>query len=748
LADSEVEAHKIGDEVEPAFDPGPGHEQPARETPGGPGSRNPRDVYSPPLVIVCKLPEAALQFLHLHRARPLLRAEDPGGVFEVDPDVASDNDLGVVDPSCLVDCFECTEAAVCHCGPTNPDDDPGGSGRDGGGDELSRSARGRSYRVVALGSAGDDQAGRKGGLHDRQVPDQAPVGLHRRSAGPRHRRSSQLPAQDGEHVEKAIATVGQWAPVGVPPVLGGGGGHRPRDLRGRGGPFEGVGGHQQAAGSRGPGTGSCGHQGTIFARGRSKTGAWVGGRVSVALGMVVGVGLADLVVVSNRGPLTFRLGDEGKPEYSGPAGGLAGTLREVFEGKKATWVSCAMGEADRAAASSGLMADPELDLVMVDPDPETYKMAYQVVANATLWFAHHHLFDAPRRPKMDFRFRQAWDGYREVNGLFADAIDLSAEQGAAVLVQDYHLTLVPGILAERRPDLKLVHFTHTPFADPDILRMLPTDVASEMLAAMAGARACGFHTGRWEAGFLECCSSFGIAPPRTFYSGLSPDADRLRARAAKDQVSKAGNRLQGLVGDRACVVKVDRVEPSKNLLRAIWAFEELLETRPKWRNRAVLMLLAYSSRQELPEYLAYSTEVELAARMLNERWAQGDWTPVILEIADDPSRSMAALGLYDVLLINPVRDGMNLVAKEGPILNEKSGVLALSTEAGAHEELAGPAVSLNPFDVTETAGAIAAGLEMPADERRARATELRSRSTARTPEDWLSDQLKAAAGGR
>jgi len=470
-----------------------------------------------------------------------------------------------------------------------------------------------------------------------------------------------------------------------------------------------------------------------------------GPRSATTLGMVVGVGLADLVVVSNRGPLTFRLGDDGEPAYTGPAGGLAGTLREVFEGGKATWVSCAMSDADRAAAAAGLMTDPELDLVMVDPDPAVYKMAYQVVSNSTLWFAHHHLFDAPRRPKMDTRFREAWDGYRDVNRLFADAIEASAEQGAVVLVQDYHLTLVPGILAERRPDLKQVHFTHTPFADPNMLRMLPRDVAAEMLGSMAGARACGFHTERWAAGYRACCSDFGIAVPRTFSSGLSPDASRLEARAASDGVTRAAERLEGLIGDRMSVVKVDRVEPSKNLLRSIWAFEELLELRPKWRNRAVLLLLAYSSRQELPEYLAYSTEVELAARMLNERWAEGDWTPVVLEIADDPSRSLAALGLYDVLLINPVRDGMNLVAKEGPILNSRSGVLALSTEAGAHEELAGPAVSLNPFDVSETAAAIEAGLEMQPDEREQRAVELKRRATARTPEDWLSDQISAAS---
>jgi trehalose 6-phosphate synthase len=390
------------------------------------------------------------------------------------------------------------------------------------------------------------------------------------------------------------------------------------------------------------------------------------------------------------------------------------------------------------------MAVPGIELVSVEPDPATYQMAYRVVSNSTLWFAHHHLFDAPRRPKIDGRFLAAWAAYREVNREFAETIDSRSEHGAVVLVQDYHLTLVPGMLASARPDLRVVHFTHTPFADANLLRVLPTAVAKELLEGMAGSVACGFHTQRWESGFRACCSSFGVEAPETFISPLAPDPGPLVERASEEVVKEAGRRLSALIGDRLSVVKVDRVEPSKNILRAIWAFEELLRTHPEWRRRVVMLLLAYSSRQDLPEYLAYATEVELAVRTLNATWADEDWTPVFLEIADDPARSIAALGLYDVLLINPLRDGMNLVAKEGPILNEKNGVLALSTEAGAFEELAGPALALNPFDLTETAAAMAAGLAMSDSERAYRSGELRRLSQLRKPADWLRDQLAAA----
>jgi trehalose 6-phosphate synthase len=405
-----------------------------------------------------------------------------------------------------------------------------------------------------------------------------------------------------------------------------------------------------------------------------------------------------------------------------------------------------MSDADRMAAEVGLMTERGLGLVMVEADSETYQMAYNVVSNATLWFAHHHLFDAPRRPKMDRRFAEAWDAYRDLNRLFADSVSGAAADSAVVLVQDYHLTLVPGMLAKTRPDLSVVHFSHTPFADPAVMRMLPTAVVKELLEGMAGSRSCGFHSGRWQSAFVACCKDAGVAVPATFVSPLAPEPSQLAERIGAPGVASAAKRLSDLVGDCTAIVKVDRVEPSKNLLRGFWAMDELLRIRPDLRGRVILLALAYASRQDLPEYLAYGTEVELAAKRVNETWATEDWSPVVLEVADDPDRSLAALTMYDVLLINPLRDGLNLVAKEGPIVNTKDGVLLLSREAGAFDELAGPAIGLNPFDVSETASVLAQALDMPAQERGDRAVELKALATKRAPADWLTDQLSAAAG--
>ncbi len=460
--------------------------------------------------------------------------------------------------------------------------------------------------------------------------------------------------------------------------------------------------------------------------------------------------MADVVVVSNRGPLSFRMeGDE--PVPAGTAGGLAGTLYRLLVGTGATWVASAMGEADRRAAAAGLMAVGGLRVVTLEPEPDVYRMAYDVVSNASLWFAHHHLFDLPRRPRPDRRWTEAWDAYRTFNRQFADQVAAEAPEGAAVLVQDYHLSLLGSMLAGSRPDLRTVHFSHTPFADPNMLRCLPDRAVGELLSGMAGFGACGFHTARWEAAFRAAFADPTLAalagtdtPPLTFVVPLGPSPDVLADQAASPAVAAARQRLDRELGDRKVVVRVDRVELSKNLLRGLWAFEELLEVHPRWRGEVTMLALAYPSRQGLAEYLAYRAEVEHTVDRINGAWGGGDWTPVVLDVADDLDRSMAALTRYDVLLVNPVRDGLNLVAKEGPLVNTTAGVVVLSREAGAWEELSGAAVGVNPFDVGGTAEALVQALEMDADERARRAGSLRSTVRAQTAADWLHRQLEVA----
>ncbi len=461
--------------------------------------------------------------------------------------------------------------------------------------------------------------------------------------------------------------------------------------------------------------------------------------------------LADTVLVSNRGPLAFRL-EDGHPVAANSGGGLAGSIRPIVAGTGATWVACALGEADRAAAAAGMMQDDGFGVELVDPDPDMYRMAYNVISNATLWFCHHHLFDSARRPRGDHRWMEAWEAYRGLNDLFAQTVAKVAPEGGRVLVQDYHLALMGSTLARLRPDLRTAHFSHTPFADPSVLRMLPTAVGTELLTAMAGFGACGFHTERWATAYRQGLALLLPDEDRsaqaglTFVSPLSTDPDRLRASAAEPSVAVALSRIEEQIGgdDRQVIVRVDRMELSKNLLRGFWAFEELLERQPQRRERVVFVALAYPTRQGLPEYLAYQNEVDSTVARINQRWGTPGWTPIVLGVEDDYQRSLAALSRYDVLLVNPVRDGLNLVAKEGPLINTRHGVLALSREAGAYDELGPATLEINPFDVSGTAAVLAEALDMDEGQRATRSGELRKMIVARRPVDWLNDQLDAA----
>ncbi len=451
-----------------------------------------------------------------------------------------------------------------------------------------------------------------------------------------------------------------------------------------------------------------------------------------------------VVIVSNRGPLSFSLGADGDLVAKRGAGGLVSGLAPLVTDTDAVWIAAAISDGDREAASRGVVDAEGFRVRLLSIDPDVYRAAYDVVCNATLWFLHHNLYELARRPRFDTRFREAWESYREVNRAFADVIAESAPEGAAVLVQDYHLALVALFLADRRPDLRLVHFSHTPFANPDSWRVLPLDLGRELLAGMAAHHACGFHSPRWADCFTACCAEQLGEEPTTFVAPLAPDAADIGRVAAGDACATALAELDATVGDRALLVRVDRIELSKNILRGFQAFDDLLERYPEWRERVVFGAFVYPSREGLPEYLAYRQEVEATVRRINERWATPGWTPILFDPSDDFPRSVAALRRADVFLINPIRDGLNLVAEEGPLVNERDAILLLSPEAGVWDQLVGAARPVHPYDISGTADALVAALTATPEERAIEAGELRRRAAARTPEDWLADQLAAA----
>ena len=333
----------------------------------------------------------------------------------------------------------------------------------------------------------------------------------------------------------------------------------------------------------------------------------------------------------------------------------------------------------------------------------------------------------------------------EVNRAFAEAVVHRAPDGDVVLVQDYHLTLVPGLVVDARPDLRVGFFTDTPFCGPNSIRVLPTDVAEALLRSMAQVP-CGFHTERWARAYLASAREV-LGPdvqPRAYAASLGPDPAELAEVAASPGAGAALAELDAVVRDRRMILRIDRVEPSKNIVRGFLAYDRLLEARPGLRGRVVFLASVYPSRQDLDEYARYTAEINEVVARVNDRWGTRDWHPVILDDSDHFPTSLAVLRRSDVLLVNPLRDGLNLVAKEGPACNRRDGVLCLSTEAGAYEELRDAAVTVHPYDIEQTAGALDDALTLPLDERATRASHLRRLATARTPADWLGDLVRHA----
>jgi trehalose 6-phosphate synthase len=472
------------------------------------------------------------------------------------------------------------------------------------------------------------------------------------------------------------------------------------------------------------------------------------------------MGTAPLIVASNRGPLSIVAVDDGDDEVRRGGGGLVSGMQAALSAASdAVWICAALNDRERALArrsTSGRLSElpvvadalgGDFDVRMLPIDALTFRQAYNGISNSTLWFVLHMLYEPARSPIFDQAWRRQWAGYVRYNLAFADAIAAEAADGATVMVQDYHLLLTPRMLRTLRPDVRIGHFTHTPWVPPEYFRMLPDDVVQELLEGLLGAHLIGFHTARWAQQFADCCAELlGRRPGgRLDVFPLSPDADEMDERAHERDVNRALRGLRDTVGDRQVIGRVDRTELSKNVLRGLLAYRELLRTRREWHDRVVHVVNNYPSREDLPEYREYTAAVERLAREIDDEFSTDDWTPLVLEIGDDYPGSLATMRRSDVLFVNSVRDGMNLVVLEGLVLSERDPAVVLSRDAGAADTLGDDTIVINPFDVSQTAGALHEALAMPEHERRDRARRLRKKAVALPPVPWFQAQLDALA---
>jgi trehalose 6-phosphate synthase len=429
-----------------------------------------------------------------------------------------------------------------------------------------------------------------------------------------------------------------------------------------------------------------------------------------------------------------------------------------------TWVASAMSQEDRAVAAErgGSFVEETSDgaayrLRLVTHDQAAYDRFYNVVANPTLWFLQHYLWGLGTAPDFDATLHEAWsDGYVPVNEAFARATleELDREPDAAVLFQDYHLYLAPRLVREARPDVVTSHFVHIPWPEPDYWHALPKEVRVAVHEGLLANDVVGFHTDRWRQAFLRSAE-------RLLGAGVDGGQGTVEHRGRTTRVvarpigvdpqefDRLGDEPAVLEREAALVerrpeqlvLRVDRTDPSKNVVRGFRAFSLLLERHPELHGRVGMIALLAPSRQDIPEYAEYTNEVEAAAREVNARFGREGWQPVDLAIADDFFRSVAGYKQFDVLLVNPVFDGLNLVAKEAFLVNGRDGALVLSENAGVHEELGEWALTVNPLDIVGQAEALHEALTLEPAERRRRADAIRAHVRAHDIREWIDAQL-------
>ncbi len=480
---------------------------------------------------------------------------------------------------------------------------------------------------------------------------------------------------------------------------------------------------------------------------------------------------SPLIIVSNRGPLQFDRDESGQRTVRRGGGGLVTALSGLVSHRDALWIASAMTDEDVAASEeAGGPIEQELDGIeyrvrLVGSDPEAYDRFYNVIANPILWFIQHSLWDISNAPDIRQQEIDAWDhGYQTVNQDIAEAVlaEIEGQADPLVMLHDYHLYTAPGMIKAERPDAFLHHFVHIPWSQPDSWRTLPRRIREAIYAGMLANDIIGFHTQAYGINFLRCCDElledvevdYGAAEVR--HAGgrtiaraypLGIDAQRLKRAAASPEVAEAEREVLER-RRRHLIIRVDRADLSKNVLRGFTAFDTFLTQHPEFREEVTFIAHLQPSRQDVPEYAEYLERIEALVAVVNHRHGTTDWMPIDLKIYENFYDAVARYKHFDLLMVNSLFDGMNLVAKEAPAVNTRDGVLMLSENTGSHEELADYVLSVNPFDIQEQADAIHRALTMEEEEKRRRAEGLREIIFSRNPGDWVDDQLQDIEAAR
>ncbi len=472
-----------------------------------------------------------------------------------------------------------------------------------------------------------------------------------------------------------------------------------------------------------------------------------------------------LIIAANRGPVTVEQDPDGNWGFKRGGGGLVTALLGMCRHTDATWIASAQTETDAAWRGGQVnLNDLTLHVQFLSPSSAAYDGYYNVIANPLLWFLQHTMWDIPRAPVINRSTWEAWEnGYVAVNRLFADAIAKQVRATARptlVMLQDYHLYLVADFLRQNlRPDERptILHFIHIPWPGPEYWRILPPTMRQAILEGLCGVDVLGFQTRQDGLDFINTCeahlpqASANYKRGRIWYRNhathvrdfpISIDVQALKQLAGSAEVAEHRAEIQESLGQQQLIVRADRIEPSKNIVRGFQAFEEMLELYPEHRGQVKFLAILAPSRLGVDEYQNYLDELMAVAGSINAKYGTGDWEPVRILVGQSYPRAVAALQLYDVLLVNSIADGMNLVAKEGPLVNQRHGTLILSERTGARQQLEPGALVISPCDVYATAEAMHQALIIPPAKRQERAKRLRWLIEREDISAWLCRQLQ------
>jgi trehalose 6-phosphate synthase len=482
-----------------------------------------------------------------------------------------------------------------------------------------------------------------------------------------------------------------------------------------------------------------------------------------------------LVVAANRGPVSFRSDPSGEPVVTRGPGGLVTVLTELLRKHPGTWIATAVGDEEERLAGEGRAVEVDLDgdayrVHYVAIADDVYDKYYNIIANPILWFIQHYLWDLGRHPDISPNEVDAWEhGYLPVQRLFAEAIAAelgagaagsgaaaatAAGRGALVMLHDYHLYGVAPLVRTAVPGAFIHQFVHIPWAQSDAWLVLPEQMRKAVFAGLLGNDVVAFHTRHYAVNFLQGCRdlldlevderrlavSYGDREVWVRAYPVSIDPDELRKASTALRVADAERSLLQRRRD-FLLLRVDRLDLSKNVIRGFVAFDRFLDLHPEFKDRITFLALLQPSREDVEEYVVYRERVMRVVEQINTKHGNTDWMPIDLRVEDNFPQTLAAYRHYDALIVNAIFDGMNLVAKEGPVVNTRDGVLILSENTGAFEELGMFAVAVNPFDIEQQAAAIYEALTMPAAEKRSRSEAIRGVVECNSIEKWVRAQF-------